>query len=79
MRCLTERLNLAKTVLKELSREPLCRTELEQRTIGNGAHATFEGIFHYLIQSGYVQKSAQTHRANYVITDKGTKFLEAIA
>jgi DNA-binding PadR family transcriptional regulator len=80
MRCLTERLNLAKTVLKELSREPLCRTELEQRTIRKtGTHATFEGIFHYLIQSGYVQKSAQNHRANYVITEKGTKLLEAIA
>jgi predicted transcriptional regulator len=79
MRRLTERMNLAKTVLKELSREPLCRTDLEQRTVRRvGTHATFEGIFHYLIQSGYIQKSEQRHRANYVITEKGTKLLEAI-
>jgi predicted transcriptional regulator len=79
MRRLTERMNLAKTVLKELSREPLCRTDLEQRTVRrSGTHATFEGIFHYLVQSGYIQKSEQRHRANYIITAKGTKLLEAI-
>lgn len=79
MRRLTERMNLAKTVLKELSHQPLCRTELEQHTIRRaGTHATFEGIFRYLIQSGYVQKSEQKHRANYVITEKGAKLLEAI-
>ncbi len=79
MRQLAERMNLAKTVLKELSREPLCRTELEQRTTRKaGTHATFEGIFRYLVQSGYVQKSEPKHRANYLITEKGTKLLEAI-
>ncbi len=79
MRRLTERMNLAKTVLKELSRQPLCRTELEQRTVRKaGTHATFEGIFRYLTQGGYVQKSEPKHRANYIITEKGTKLLEAI-
>jgi predicted transcriptional regulator len=79
MRRLTERMNLAKTVLKELNNQPLCRTELEQRTVRKaGTHATFEGIFRYLIESGYVQKSGQKHRANYIITQRGIKLLEAI-
>jgi DNA-binding PadR family transcriptional regulator len=79
MRRLTERMHLAKTVLRELSRQPLCRTELEKRTVRKlGTHATFEGMFRFLIQGGYVQKSEQKHRAAYVITEKGEKFLEVI-
>jgi DNA-binding PadR family transcriptional regulator len=66
-------------VLKELSRQPLCRTELEKRTVRKfGTHATFEGIFRYLVQNGYIVKSEQKHRAAYVITERGTKFLEAL-
>jgi DNA-binding PadR family transcriptional regulator len=79
MRRLIDRMNLAKIVLKELDRQPLSRTELEKRTVRkSGTHATFEGIFHYLVQSGYVQKIGQKHRAPYVITEKGAKFLEAL-
>jgi len=79
VRNLHERLTLAKTVLKELSRQSTCRTELEKRTVRKiGTHATFEGIFRYLVQNGYVQKSAQRHRAPYVITEKGLKFLEGL-
>ena len=79
MRRLIDRMDLAKIVLKELDRQPLCRTELEKRTVKKvGTHATFEGIFRYLVQSGYVQKSEQKHRAAYVITEKGAKFLEAL-
>ena len=79
MRRLTDRIQLAKTVLRELSRQPLCRTELEKRTVRRfGTHATFEGIFRYLIQCGYVQKSEQKHRSPYKITEKGSKFLEVI-
>jgi predicted transcriptional regulator len=79
MRSLTERLHLAKIVLKELDKQPLCRTEIEKRTVKKvGTHATFEGIFRYLTQSGYVQKSEQKHRAAYMITEKGAKFLEAL-
>ena len=80
MRRLTERMNLAKTVLHELSRQPLCRTELEMCTVKKaGTHATFEGILRYLVQGGFVQKSEMKHRANYILTDKGSKLLEAIA
>jgi predicted transcriptional regulator len=79
MRRLTERMHLAKTVLRELNRQPLCHTELEKRTVRRiGTHATFEGMFRFLVQGGYVQKSEQKHRAAYVITEKGAKFLEVI-
>jgi predicted transcriptional regulator len=79
MRRLTERMHLAKTVLRELSRQPLCRTELEKCTIRKtGTHATFEGIFGFLVQGGYVEKTAPKHRAAYKITEKGAKFLEVI-
>jgi DNA-binding PadR family transcriptional regulator len=79
MKRLVERMNLAKTVLKELSVQPLCHTQLEQQTIRKaGTHSTFEGIFRYLVQSGYIAKSEQKHRADYKITDKGSKLLEAI-
>ena len=79
MRRLTERMNLAKTVLKELDRQPLCRTELEKRTVRKqGTHATFEGIFRYLVQCGYVVKSDQKHRAPYTLTGKGAKLLEVL-
>jgi len=79
MRHLKDRRNLAKDVLKELERQPLCRTELEKRTVRkSGTHATFEGIFRFLVQSGYVQKNEQKHRAPYMLTEKGAKFLEAL-
>lgn len=79
MRSLKERLSLAKAVLRELSKQPLCRTELEKRTVKRfGTHATFEGIFHYLVQNGFVQKSEPRHRAPYVITEKGIKLMEGL-
>jgi DNA-binding PadR family transcriptional regulator len=79
MRRLDDRLHLAKTVLHELSRQHLCRTDLEKKTVKKiGTHATFEGIFRYLVQNGYVQKSEQKHRAPYVITEKGLKLLEGL-
>jgi hypothetical protein len=72
-------MDLAKIVLHELKRQPLCRTELGKRTTRKvGTHAAFEGIFRYLVQGGYVQKSSPKHRAEYVLTEKGAKFLEVI-
>jgi predicted transcriptional regulator len=79
MRRLDERLHLALAVLKELNKQPVCRTELEKRTVRKlGTHATFEGIFRYLVQNGYIRKSDAKHRAPYVITEKGVKLLEAL-
>lgn len=72
-------MDLAKIVLHELKRQPLHRTELEKRTIARaGTPASFDNIFGYLVKNGYVQKSAPKHRAPYVITEKGSKLLEAI-
>jgi len=79
MRRLTDRLSLAKVVLEEISQKPLCRTEIEQRTVRKaGTHATFEGIFRYLINDGYVVKLEHKHLSQYKITEKGEKLLEAI-
>jgi predicted transcriptional regulator len=79
VRNLNERLRLAKTILHELDRQPLSRTQLERRTVKkDGTHATFEGLFAFLIKNGYVQKSGQNHRAPYVITEKGQKLLEGL-
>jgi len=79
MRRLSERLHLAKIVLKELGKSRLGRTEIEKRTVRKfGTHSTFEGIFRFLVQYSYVQKSGQEHRAPYVITEKGRKLLEGL-
>jgi len=79
MRRLHERLGLAKTVLNELRRQSLGRSELEKRTVRkSGTHATFEGIFRYLVRNGYVQKSESKHRSPYMITEKGLKLLEGL-
>ena len=79
MRGLTERMHLAKIVLYELNRQPLSRTELEKRTVRKcGTHATFEGILRFLVKGGYVQKNGLNHRAAYILTEKGAKFLEVI-
>jgi predicted transcriptional regulator len=80
MRHLRDRLVLAKTVLTALNRQTLCRTELEKRTVKKlGTHASFEGIFHFLVVNGYVQKSEERHRAPYVITEKGVRLLEGLS
>lgn len=72
-------MDLARVVLSELDRQALRRTDLERCIVRkSGTHATFEGILHYLLQSGYVAKNEQKHRANYVITEKGRKLLEAL-
>jgi predicted transcriptional regulator len=72
-------MNLATIILKELSRCPLRRTDLEQCSLQcGGTHATFEGIFYYLIQGGFIQKSSKQHLAKYAITERGTKLLEAL-
>lgn len=79
MKRLQERLSLAKIVLAELGKRSLNRTELEKRTVKKrGTHATFENIFAYLVENGYVEKSEQRHRAPYVITEKGLKLLEGL-
>jgi predicted transcriptional regulator len=79
MKSLTDRMALAKIVLHELKRQPLCRTELEKRTtMKAGTHAAFESIFQYLAKERYVEKSSTNHRATYLLSKKGVKLLEAM-
>jgi DNA-binding PadR family transcriptional regulator len=79
MRSLDERLSLAKTILHELSKEPLSRTRLDKKVTGKiGTHASFEGMFRYLIHKGCIEKSGQKHRDFYRITEKGRKLLEGL-
>jgi len=79
-RSLEERMRLARIVLTELKRQPLRRSVLEKRTVMHcGTHATFEGIFRYLVENGFVEKTAESHTAPYRITAKGLKFLEGLA
>jgi len=77
---LTDRMALAKIILSELNRQALSRTELEKKTITKAgiSAATFESIFRYLTQSGYVQKSSTAHRAKYTLTNKGSKLIDAL-
>jgi len=76
---LRRRLNLAKIVLHELDKAPTSRTQLEKRaTRKYGTHASFESIFHFLKESGYLEKTAERHRAPYRITEKGKRLLEGL-
>jgi DNA-binding PadR family transcriptional regulator len=76
VKSLDERLTLAKTILRELSREPLSRTELDKRVTRKiGTHASFEGMFRYLIHKGCIEKSGQKKRDPYHITEKGRAML----
>ncbi len=80
MKRMSERIELAKIVLTELSRQKLCRTALESKTTKKaGTHATFESIFNFLVEREYIAKEKpQEHRSSYMITTKGSKFLEGI-
>jgi DNA-binding PadR family transcriptional regulator len=79
VKSLEERLTLAKTILREVSREPLSRTELDKRVTRKiGTHASFEGMFRYLIHKGCIEKSGQKLRDFYRITEKGRKMLEGL-
>ena len=74
-----ERLTLAKTILRELSKEPLPRCILEKRTTHElGTHATFEGMFQWLFRKGCIEKSGLKRRDFYRITEKGRKLLEGL-
>lgn len=71
---------LARIVLAELAKAgSLRRTRIEKRTLMKcGTRATFDSIFAFLKQQGYIAKSGAKHTAPYQITEKGKKFLEAI-
>jgi predicted transcriptional regulator len=73
---LKTRLEFARVVLRELSREPLSHTALEKRVIRGGvSYACFEGIFHFLVADGDIEKCGPEHRAPFRLTEKGQVFL----
>jgi predicted transcriptional regulator len=73
---LKTRLEFARVVLRELSREPLSHTVLERRcTRGEMSFACFQGIFRFLVADGDVEKCGPEHRAPFRITEKGQMFL----
>ncbi len=79
MKELVERLRIARVVLRELSRQPLKRSELTRRAIIRGStYASFNFTFTYLVREGYVEKSGAEKQAPFRLTDRGLKFLEAM-
>lgn len=76
-RCLRGRLEFARVVLRELSREPLSHSVLEKRSRVRGelSYACFEGIFRFLVEDGDVEKCGSELRASFRITERGKAFL----
>lgn len=67
-------------VLRELSRRPLSRIELQTRFMQKfDSPSAFEGTFLFLVRSGRVQKSGTEYRSPYKITERGQKLLEALS
>jgi predicted transcriptional regulator len=77
---LCEKHRLAKAILHELSRQPLGRSRLERKTILHcSSHSKFESLFAYLLESGFIEKTGEAHRAPYRLTEKGCRFLEGLS
>jgi predicted transcriptional regulator len=79
MKTLADRMQLVKTVLTVISRQPIRRVEIEKVIISKGpTHHQLDGILRFLVDSGYVQKTDATRFSNVRITEKGCKLLEAL-
>ena len=67
-------------VLRELSRRPLSRIELQSRFLQKFySPSAFEGTFMFLIRNGRIQKGGPKYRSPYTITERGQKLLEALS
>jgi len=67
-------------ILRELSRRPLSRIELQTRFMRKfDSLSAFEGTFLFLVGSGRVQKGGTEYRSPYKITERGQKLLEALS
>jgi len=70
---------LAKIVLAQLNQQNLRYTQLYKRVLAHcGTPSSFERVFLFLKQGGYVEKSGGEHIAPYRITERGKRFLEVI-
>ncbi len=71
-----ETIRVMGVILREVSRQPLTRSNLRDKTTPKGiSYATFEAVLVFLAHDGNVEKSGPEHRAPYRITEKGLKFL----
>ena len=67
-------------VLHELSRRRLSRVEVESRFLQKfGSPSAFESTFSFLIRDGRIRKVEFEYRSPYIITERGTKLLEALS
>jgi hypothetical protein len=67
-------------VLRELSRRALSRVELETRFLQKfGSPSAFESTFSFLVRDGRIRKGESEYRSPYIITERGTKLLEALS
>ena len=67
-------------VLHEISRRPLSRVEMESRFLQKfGSPSAFESTFSFLVRDGRIQKGGSEYRSPYIITEGGTKLLEAVS
>ncbi len=73
---LSERLEIATIILKEVSRGPIRRTELEKRVLRKSVtYSCFGGMFAFLVSDGDLAKVSSEWRAPFRLTDKGKAFL----
>lgn len=67
-------------VLRELSRRPLSRIELQARFFQRfDSPSAFEGTFSFLVRNGRIRKGGPEYRSPYTITDSGNKLLNALS
>jgi len=79
VKSLDERLTLAKTILRELSRQALSWTQLDKKVTHEiGTRSKFEAMFRWLICKGCIEKTGQKTRDPFRITEKGRKFLQGL-
>ena len=72
-----ERLDIAAIILKEVSRGPIRRTELEKRVFRNKdvSYSCFGSMFAFLVCDGDLEKVSCAKTAPFRLTDKGKAFL----
>jgi predicted transcriptional regulator len=74
---LNDRLDVARAILKELSKGSLRRTALEKRVFKNAnvSYGEFDRMFAFLCQDGDVEKCSSEHTGAYRLTERGKVFL----
>jgi len=74
---LSGRLEVAAIILKEVSRGPIRRIELEKRVLRahDVSYSCFSSLFDFLLLDGDIEKVSQEKFAPFRITEKGKAFL----